>query len=495
MTTTDSHIYKAIVIGSGFGGLGQGAQFVRDGIDDFLILERGQDVGGVWRENTYPGAACDTQAVIYCFSYFLNLKVSRMFAGQEELQDYLRALVDEFGLAEHLRFGQDVTSAEWNSDDLVWEITTAEGSRYLTRSLVAAWGQLNNPNIPEFPGTQSFQGVAFHSAQWRHDIDLTGKRVASIGSAATAVQYVPEVAKVASQLTVFQRSANYILPRDQHVFTPEETAGFVSNPDSYRELRQGIHEFREAGFERTRRNTAANAEGVELARQHLESQVSDPELRAKLTPDYDYGCKRILRSDDFYPALTRENVDLVTEPIAELTPTGIRTADGAERDFDVVIYATGFKSHAFQGSMRVLGRDGLALDQRWGNAPEAYLGMTVDGFPNLFLVYGPNTNLNHNSVVTMLEAQHRYISQAAAYLAADDTRVLEVDRKVLEAFNAHVQEELEQSAFSSECSSWYKNEDGRVINNWSGTVEEYRSSTQELNLEDYLQLAEQGTGR
>lgn len=491
MTSTNEHIHSAIIIGAGFGGLGQGAQFAQDGVEDFLILERGNDVGGVWRENTYPGVACDTQAVIYCFSYFLNLKVSRMFAGQEELQGYLRSLVEEYGLGKHLRLGQNVTEAAWDEDRLIWTVTTANGTRFLTRSLVAAWGQLNEPNIPGFPGSDSFEGVAFHSAGWRHDLDLTGKRVASIGSAATAVQYVPEVAKVASKLAVFQRSANYILPRDQYVFTEEETAGFLTNPDSYRELRKGIHELREAGFERTRTHTAANEEGVELARQHREAQIADPKLRAQLTPDYDYGCKRILRSDDFFPALTRDNVELVTEGVAEVTPTGIRTTAGAEHEFDVIIYATGFKSHAFQGSTRVVGRNGITLDQRWGNAPEAYLGITVDNFPNLFMVYGPNTNLNHNSVVSMLEPQHRYISQAVNYLTADETRALEVDREVLERFTTYLQEELEKSAFSSDCSSWYKNEDGRVINNWPGTVEEYRSKTHDLRLDDYLQLAAQ----
>jgi cation diffusion facilitator CzcD-associated flavoprotein CzcO len=495
MTLKNDHIYSAIVIGAGFGGLGQGAQFVQEGIDDFLILERGNDVGGVWRENTYPGAACDTQALVYCYSYFLNLNVSRMFAGQQELQGYLRSLVRKFGLDKHISFGQNITATQWDQDRRLWTVITADGSQYLTRSVIAAWGQLNEPNIPNFPGTNTYEGVAFHSSTWRHDLDLTGKCVASIGSAATAVQYVPEVAKIASNLTVFQRSANYILPRDQYVFTEEETAAFLADPDIYRKKRQEIHDFREAGFERTRRHTAASEEGVQQARQHLEAQVVDPELRVKLTPDYDFGCKRILRSDDFYPALTRDNVELVTEKISELTPKGIRTTEGVEYEFDVIIYATGFKSHAFQGSMKVTGRDGLGLDERWGNTPEAYLGITVDHFPNLFLVYGPNTNLNHNSVVSMLEAQHRYIAQAVQFIAADATRLLEVDPAVVEKFNAHVQEELEKSAFSSDCSSWYKNEDGRVINNWSGTVNEYRAHTQDLQLDDYLQLAESGPGK
>lgn len=482
MTT---HTYDAIIIGSGYGGLGQGAQFVQDGIEDFLILEKADEVGGVWRENTYPGAACDTQAVIYCYSYFLNLEVTRMYAGQKELQGYLKDLATKFNLNERIRFNKHVTETRWNQDAAVWEISTATGERYTARTIVAAWGQLSEPNIPDFPGTGSFKGETFHSAHWRHDIDLTGKRVASIGNAASAVQYVPEIAKVAGKVTVFQRSANYILPRDQHIFTAEETKEFVENPDSYRAIRQDIHDMREAGFERTRRGTEASQEGMALAREFMESHITDPVLREKLTPNYDYGCKRILRTDEFYPALNRDNVELVTEGISEITPTGIRTTDGTEHEFDVIIYATGFKSQAFQGDTKIIGVDGVTLDERWGNAPEAYLGLAVDGFPNFFIMYGPNTNLNHNSVVSMLEPGQQYVSQAVHYLQQDPKNVLNVQTPVIRAFNDKLQAELEGSAFSSDCSSWYKNDEGRVINNWSGTVEEYRALTKDLNLADY----------
>lgn len=482
---TTGHIYDAIIIGAGYGGLGQGAKLRRDGIDDFLILEKGEDLGGVWRDNTYPGAACDTQSVIYCYSYFLHLHVTRMFAGQPELLGYLRDLAEEFGLNERLRLSHAVTESVWDDDEAVWVVRTDRGEQFRARAFIPAWGQLSTPLIPDFPGASDFRGEAFHSARWRHDLDLAGKRVASIGAAATAVQYVPELAAIAATLTVFQRSANYILPRDQKVFTEEETAAFVADPDAYRAVRQDIHEFREAGFERVRLHSAASQEGVCLAMEHLTTQVPDPQLRGKLIPDYEYGCKRVLRSDDFYPALTRTNVELVTEPIAEFTSTGIRTSDGSERDFDVVIYATGFASQAFQAGMRVVGRDGITLDERWGIDPEAHLGITVDGFPNMFLVYGPNTNLNHNSVVTMLEAQHAYISQCVRYLAHGQGRRLEVEHDVLRSFVERVQTELAESAYASDCSSWYKNSAGRVINNWSGTVEEYRELTRCVALTDF----------
>ncbi|QJU54778.1 NAD(P)/FAD-dependent oxidoreductase [Herbiconiux sp. KACC 21604] len=479
------HIYTAVIVGAGFGGLGQGAQFVQDGIDDFVILERAHDLGGVWRDNTYPGAACDTQSVIYCYSYLLNLGVSRMFAGQAELLGYLRRLADEFGLMERIHLGSDVTEAVWSEDERLWRIRTSAGRSYLARAFVPAWGQLSTPFIPDIPGAGDFAGESFHSASWRHDLDLRGQRVASIGAAATAVQYVPEVAPLASQLTVFQRSANYILPREQRVFSADETREFIAKPQTYMRLRHEIHDLREDGFVRIRRGTEASHEGAALARAHLEAQVTDPELRSKLTPDYDYGCKRILRSDDFYPALNRTNVDVVTASIDAITPTGVRTVDGVEREFDVIVYATGFKSQAFQAGMRVVGRAGRTLDDRWGTAPEAYLGITVDGFPNMFLVYGPNTNLNHNSVVSMLEAQHRYIAQCVRHLSRSAEHVLEVDAQVLREFSTRIQGELERSAFSSECSSWYKNDEGRVINNWSGTVEEYRVQTRKLELADF----------
>lgn len=484
---SEEHIYQAIILGSGYGGLGQGAEFKRAGITDFLILERASTLGGVWRDNTYPGAACDTQSVIYCFSYFPHLKVSRLFAGQSELLGYLQDLAAEYQLEENLRFNHEIIDATWIPERQLWKLTAKAGQEFLTRAFVPAWGQLGTPYQPNFPGLENFKGESFHASRWRHDINLSGKRVASIGSAATAVQYVPEIAPEVAQLTVYQRSANYILPRDQHIFSAEESAEFLKNPETYHELRDGIHSFREAGFDRTRKGTEAAQEGMAAAREHLENQVQDPELRKKLSPDYDYGCKRILRSDDFYPALTRDNVELITEGIAEITPEGIRSTDGEERPFDIIIFATGFRSQAFQGESKIVGRNGLTLDQRWGDSPEAHLGITVDGFPNMFLVYGPNTNLNHNSVVTMIEAQNRYIVQCVQYLTDNTEQTLEPDLEVLRAYNDKVQAELEKSAYSSECSSWYKNAAGKVINNWCGTADEYKKIVERFEREDYLE--------
>lgn len=482
---TNNHIYDAIIIGAGYAGLGQGAQFVQDGVENFLILEKAGQIGGVWRDNTYPGAACDTQAVIYCYSYYLNTTVSRMYAGRQELLGYLNGLAEEFDLHRYLKINQHVVSAEWDELEQLWILTNSEGETYRAQTLIPAWGQLSTPNIPDFPGLPDFKGETFHSASWNHDVDLTGLRVASIGAAASAVQYVPEVAEVAAKLEVFQRSANYILPRNQQIFTEAELAEFQSNPDSYRSLRTAIHNEREAGFTRTRRQTDAAAEGMAAARAHLEEQIPDPELRVKFTPDYDFGCKRILRSDDFYPTFNRDNVELVVEGIERITEKGIATRDGEEHEFDVIIFGTGFHSQTFQGSTEIIGRNGVSLSERWGNAPEAYLGMAVDGFPNMFILYGPNTNLNHHSIVAMLEAQHKYVRQVVDHLRTQEKQSLEVFPEKLHQFNVDVQEELQNSAFSADCSSWYKNEDGKVINNWSGTVAEYHALTAQLDLSDY----------
>lgn len=482
---SEQKVYDALIIGAGYAGLGQGAQFVQDGVENFLILEKSDQIGGVWRDNTYPGVACDTQSVIYCYSYFLNTGVSRMYAGGKELLGYLQALAKDFELEQYIRLNQHVVSTVWDEEDALWKVNTSDGVTFYSRVLIPAWGQLGTPSIPNFPGLADFKGKTFHSAQWDHTIDLSGLKVGSIGAAASAVQYVPEVAKVAGHLSVFQRSANYILPRNQKIFSESELAEFASNPDTYRELRQSIHDEREAGFERTRRATDAAAEGMAAAKEHLEEQIQDPILREKFTPDYDFGCKRILRTDDFYPAFNRDNVELVTEGIARITENGIITKDGVEHELDVIVFGTGFKSQAFQGTTEIVGVNGQTLDERWGNAPEAYLGMTVDGFPNLFILYGPNTNLNHHSIVTMLEAQNKYVRQAVELIRDSETKVLEVSAEKLHQFNVEIQDELQKSAFSSDCSSWYKNEDGKVINNWSGTVAEYHHLTESLDMEDF----------
>lgn len=474
-----------LILGAGFAGLGMGAQLSRAGRSDFLILEKAKSVGGTWRENTYPGAACDTETHIYCYSFALNLGVSRMYAGQEELLAYAHKLVKDFGLEKNLRFNAEVEAARWNEDNQRWIITLTDGNQISARVFIPAWGQLNRPQIPEFEGRDSFAGVQFHSATWSHDTELEGKRIASIGNAASAVQYIPYLAQVAGQLNVFQRSPNWILPRNQQIFTEEELAEFAADPSLFEASRREIHETREAQFSRTRTGSEEAEEIAALAIAHVVNQVEDEALREKLIPDFPVACKRVLRADEYYPTLNRENVELTTEGISRIVPEGVITTDGTLHEADVIIYGTGFHAQAFQGPIEITGRDGADLRQKWADGPEAYLGITVSGFPNMFLLYGPNTNLGHNSIISMLEIQQNYVISALETIDGMDQNAIDVAENKFRAFCDQVQDDMAASAWVGSCRSWYKNASGRVVNNWSGTVNEYREITGEFRIEDY----------
>lgn len=468
---------RILILGAGFGGLGMGAQLKRRGDNDFAIIEKSSDIGGVWLDNAYPGAACDTEAHLYCYSFFPHLRVSKKYADRNELLGYMRSMVSTYELESHLKLGTEIVSANWNPDRKIWEFEMRDGRRYTARFFVPAWGQLNRPTTPEFEGLDTFGGQRFHSAEWDASVDLKDKRVGSIGNAASAVQYIPEIAPEVGQLKVFQRSANWIMPRLQKVFTKELLDAYEANPELFEESRRELHEFREDGFKRTQMGTKEQSEGMRVALAHLKAQVEDADLRAKLTPDYDFGCKRILRTDDYYPALGRDNVDLETAGIARIVPEGIETTDGVVHELDVLIFGTGFSSQAFHGDLSITGLNGQSLSNSWKDGAEAYLGMTVPGFPNMFMIYGPNTNLNHNSIITMLEIQQNYIIDAISAVDSVSAAV-DVKQEVFSTFNDKVQADMASSAFSSGCSSWYKNAAGKVVNNWSGTVDQYRSATQ-----------------
>lgn len=474
---------RTLILGAGFGGLGMGAQLARLGDRDFVIVEQAAGLGGVWRDNTYPGAACDTEAHLYCYSFFPHLRVSRMYADRNELLGYQQALAAAHDLNAHIAFDTRLLTARWSDAEKLWQFETSTGQRYSAQFFIPAWGQLNHPLIPAFNGIERFKGASFHSAQWRDDIDLRGKRVASIGNAASAVQYIPEIAPEVEHLTVFQRSANWLMPRAQTIFTDAELDAFEADPSLFEASRQHLHAFRESGFARTVHGTDAKEEGVRIALAHLESQISDPELRDKLTPRYEFGCKRILKSDDFYPALARKNVTVETAGIAEITETGIRTTDGQDIALDVIIYGTGFASQAFHGDLQVTGQGGISLSDAWSDGAAAYVGISVPQFPNMFLMYGPNTNLNHNSIISMMEIQQNYILSALGDLPSGVAASVRPD--IFAAFNERLQKDMARSSFSAECSSWYKNAAGKVINNWSGTVDEYRAKAA-WAAQDYL---------
>ena len=488
----NNKVIDVAILGSGYGGLGMAAQLKRHGVENFQIFEKASALGGVWRDNVYPGAACDTQSHVYCFSYFPNLRVSRMYAGQEELLNYLQRLSQHFELDSHIQYNSEITKAIWNSAEQLWDLEIKNTAPVKAKIFIPAWGQLNKAVTPQFKGLEIFKGAAFHSAKWDYSIDLTEKKVISIGNAASAVQYVPEVAKVASHLTVFQRSANWIMPRDQQIFSDAELDEFEENPDTFFASRNLIHQMREDSFARIQQGSDSQKEGTHIALEFLYSSIPDEALRQKLIPDYELGCKRILRTDNYYPALNRDNVSLVIDGVVEITENAVVTTSGDVIEADVIIFGTGFASQNFNGELEIVGNDGHCLSQVWSEGAEAYLGLTVPTFSNMFVVYGPNTNLNHNSIVTMLEIQHQYIIDATKYILENKTSV-DVKSQVFTAYNKDIQIQMAGSAFASDCASWYKNAAGKVINNWPLNVESYRTYTQ-FNLADYIVQSTVGKG-
>jgi cation diffusion facilitator CzcD-associated flavoprotein CzcO len=457
------------------------------GHNDFVILEKAATLGGTWRDNTYPGASCDAPSFLYSFSFAQKTDWSRRFAWQPELLGYSTELAIRHGLLEHCRFKAEVTTASYDDASNTWTLTCADGSRIVADFVVAAVGQLNRPSTPEIPGRASFAGIQFHSAQWNHAIDLAGKRIAVIGNAASAVQFVPQIAPLAAQLTVFQRSANWLMPRKDRLYAPRTQRLLTRFPG----LAKLYHDAQWFFFGEVQltplmkqvKPVQALARWKSLA--HLKRQVKDPALRARLVPDFPIGAKRVLFNDDYYPALSRPNVELVTEAIECIEPAGVRVRTGELHAADVIIYATGFKSTDFLAPMTITGRNGLQLKDEWARGARAYLGVTVSGFPNFFMLYGPNTNLGHNSILVMIEAQVGYILDALAQMKARGVRRIDVRRDVLEAYNRGLQQDLARSVWATTGASWYKLADGTITNNWPHSTIRYRRLLREAKLEDY----------
>ncbi|WP_414637606.1 flavin-containing monooxygenase [Amycolatopsis sp.] len=454
----------------------------RAGLTDFTVFERADDVGGVWRENTYPGAACDVPSPLYSYSYAPNRTWPRRYSQQPDILDYLRRTARKFGVLDRVRFGTEVTGAEFDEDSRRWRVETADGGTFEADVLVPAVGQLSRPALPDIPGADSFTGEMFHSAEWNHDVDLTGKRVAVIGTGASAIQFVPEIQPKVRSLTVFQRSAPYVIPKTDRRYTRWHHRIYRSLPLTQLAGRLGTWSIGEV---LTMALTSVQPLGklVELLwRLNLRRGVPDPALRKKLEPGYRIGCKRVLFSNDWYPAIAKSNVDIVTERIAELTPDGVRTASRVH-EADVIIYGTGFRAKEFLAPMKIRGRGGRELSTEWAGGAHAYLGISVPDFPNMFLVYGPNTNLGGNSIIFMMERQCRYILQLLRRGSCVDVR-----RDVAERFDAEVQQRLAHSVWSG-CSSWYRESDGRISTNWPGLVWEYHRRTAKVDFGAYREVA------
>jgi cation diffusion facilitator CzcD-associated flavoprotein CzcO len=479
---------RVAIIGAGFSGLGMGIALKREGLADFTIYDRAGGVGGTWRHNTYPGLACDVPSHLYSFSFEPKRDWSKRFSPREEIVAYLEHCARKYGLEDHLRLGTEVTRATFDSEGRRWRIETADGETDEADVVVTATGQLSRPSIPSIPGRESFAGTQFHSALWDHDHDLTGRDVAVIGTGASAIQFVPEIAQKVRALHVFQRSAPWVINKMDREYGDRARRLVERFPALQYAARFGFWAYFEAlivGFVGPRFALAP----VWLSHKAtLHWQVRDRRLRAALSPDYPLGCKRVLISSDYYPALVRDNVELVTGGVREITPTGVVGDDGVERRADTIIYGTGFRATEFLAPMEVRGLGGRDLNEAWRDGAEAYLGMAVTGFPNFFMLYGPNTNLGSGSIIYMLESQIRYAVDAVRRLAGNGRAYLDVRPEVQRRFDEEMQRRLGDSVWAG-CSSWYVTESGRVTNNWPGFMSEYRRRTRRLDPADYHAVA------
>ncbi|MEQ1439164.1 NAD(P)/FAD-dependent oxidoreductase [Fontimonas sp. SYSU GA230001] len=485
MDSTQTARTRVAIIGCGFGGIGMGYYLKQAGIDDFVILEKGQDVGGTWRENTYPGAACDIPSHLYSYSFEPHYPWSNRYAPQPEILDYIRHCARKHDLLRHVRFGAEVRSAAFDQSRSVWTVTLANGARIEADTVVSAVGQLHRPAIPNIPGLDRFQGKTFHSATWDHGYDLAGKTVAVIGTGASAIQFVPAIAPRVARMHVFQRSPGWIIPKFDRQFSRFErwlldTFPILHDLDRWRIY--GITELLGYAYEG---HKWAERLVTGFSKLMFWLQVRDPALRRKLTPDYPIGCKRILLTHEWLPTLQRPNVELVTDAVTEITPTGVRTADGRLREVDTIIWGTGFAATQFLAPMKVTGRDGLDLHANWQHGAEAYLGMAVAGFPNFFMLYGPNTNLGSGSIIFMLECQQRYIVSLLQARERQKLAAVEVTAEAQADYVAEIRERSARTTYEGGCHSWYTTADGRNTNNWIGLQTEFRRRTAALVLAHY----------
>ncbi len=464
---------EVLVVGAGFSGLGAVLALREIGLEDIVVIERADSLGGTWRDNTYPGCACDIPSVVYSYAREPNPDWSRAFASQAEILRYLQGVVDRHGLEPRIRYGHELIGADYDERGQRWEVRTSAGT-LRTRVLITAVGALVDPSVPALAGLDRFTGTSFHSARWNHDHDLRGRRVAVIGTGASAIQFVPEIVDRVAQLTVFQRTPPWVMPRANLSISPSARRAFRRWPSLQRAAREGVFSL----FESTHVAFRYPAVARQLQRQakaNLDRHVADPELRAKLTPDYALGCKRVLGSDRWYPALCRRNVEVVSDGIAEVTPDAIIDATGVRHEVDTIIFGTGFHVTDPLIGERVRGRDGVSLADSWNGSMQAHLGIGVHGFPNLAMLLGPNTGLGHNSVLLMVEAQLGQVRRLLRHRAAYGLATFEPTASAQARFVAEVDRGTRGTVWTAGgCQSWYLDETGRNSTLWPGTVRSYR---------------------
>jgi cyclohexanone monooxygenase len=480
-----SHV-RVLAIGAGFGGLGLAIKLDEAGEHDFLVVDRGSDVGGTWRDNTYPGAACDVPSQLYSFSFAPNPDWSRSFSPQPEIQAYLRRVAAGSGVLDRFRFDTTVEDATWDDAARHWKVRTSAGT--LTADvLVSAAGALSDPKMPDIEGVETFQGEVFHSAQWNHDYDLTGKRVAVIGTGASAIQIVPEIAKQVALLDVYQRTAPWVMPRRDRPYTAVERLAFRRLPLVQKIYRTAIYWGRETFVPAFTVNPKIAAPAKKAALHNIERGISDAGLREKVRPTFEIGCKRILISNEWYPALDRDNVDLVTDGIDKITGNAVVTRDGVEREVDALVVATGFHTTDLPIAEHITGRDGETLAQKWEReGMSAYKGATTHGFPNLFFIVGPNTGLGHSSMVFMIESQLAYVLDALRAMDARGITSLEPKPRAQERWNRDIQRRMRKTVWSAGgCSSWYLDSHGRNVTLWPRTTFTFRRLTRSFDVDAY----------
>ncbi len=470
-----------LIVGAGFSGLGAALKLTQAGHTDLLILERAEDVGGTWRDNTYPGCRCDVQSNLYSYSFDPKPDWSETFPAQPELWAYLQQVASKNGLRRYLRFGHEVTDARWDAGARRWRITTTQGA-FAARYLIAGVGFLVEPSLPDIPGITSFQGTVMHSARWDHSWRATGRRVAIVGTGASAIQIAPSIQPEVEHLTVFQRTAPFVVPHTNHPVKPVVKAMYRLAPATQRASRTLVYWMRELLALGFIKNPKILKRAEAAWRKHMESAITDPAMRAQLTPTYNLGCKRVLPSNDYYPAIAQPNVSLVTEKIIEIRPHAVVTADGAEHLVDTLILATGFHVTDSPTFGKILGKDGLPLAGALGTT---YLGTVVPGFPNYFQLTGANTGLGHSSMLFMIESQLTYILDGIGKAQAAGGQ-FEVRPEVAASYNAELQRKLPKTVWGSGCSSWYLDSEGRNLTLWPGFTFDFRRRTREFRAADFM---------
>jgi cation diffusion facilitator CzcD-associated flavoprotein CzcO len=477
-----------VIIGTGFSGMGMAMKLRDAGRSDFVVLEKAQDVGGTWRDNTYPGCECDIPSHMYSFSYELNADWSKSFSSQPEIYDYMRRVADEQGIRPYIDFGVEVTGASWDEGRQRWTVRTAGGDDYEARFVVAGVGGLHIPNIPDITGAETFAGPRFHSAQWDHSVDLTGKKVVVIGTGASAIQFIPIIAQDTSQLTVFQRTPAWVLPKNDKP-TPEwRKKAFARVPGAQRAYRNALYWGLEARAIAFNGHLDVLPLGEKVVKRYLEKAIPDPELRAKLTPDYRLGCKRVLQSNTYYPTFLRDNVELSTDGVREITAAGVVDGSGVLHEADVIIYGTGFHVIDAFDYLDITGRGGVDLATRFREGGvETYMGMMVNGFPNLAFMLGPNTALGHNSVVFMIEQQTKFIVRLLDEMDALGAAAAEPTHQAQTAFNEEIQRLVEKGIWTQGgCTSWYLDSQGKNRTIWPKFTFQYWWETRKVNHPDFV---------